>query len=249
MPIVAAQARELTVLGAASLTEALRRIAADFEAAGGPAVRVSVASSSTVARQVEAGAPADVIALASEPWMDHLEARGLVASGTRRSVIGNRLVLIAPVDEDGQARPRPDLELDAGVALAALLGPGGRLALGDPAHVPAGVYARHALESLGQWAELESRLAPAAHVRAALALVARGEAPLGIVYATDASVSPEVRVVGRFPAWSHPEITYPFAVAAGHAGDWTLRLYAHMIGEAGLAVFETYGFERRAKDR
>jgi len=195
----------LTIFAAASLQDAMRAQAEAWQGAGHPAPRMSFASSSTLARQIEQGAPADLFASADEQWMDYLAQRNLIRPETRRATLGNSLVLVAPPD---QAKP---VELSKGTDLLARLGPDGRLAVGDPAHVPAGLYARQALTSLGLWQSVESRLARADNVRAALLLVERGETPLGIVYGTDARVA-KVAVVGTFPADSHPTITYPLAL-------------------------------------
>ncbi|HET9019592.1 MAG TPA: molybdate ABC transporter substrate-binding protein, partial [Acetobacteraceae bacterium] len=184
----------LTVFAAASLTDALRDVAALWEGAGHAKPRLAFGSSSTLARQIGQGAPADLFASADARWMDDVAAQGLIAAGTRRDLLGNALVLVVPA-----ARART-VTIGPGLDLAALLGPAGRLAVGDPAHVPAGIYARAALRHLGLWAGVAGRLAPAEDVRAALLLVERGEAPAGIVYATDAAVAPGVAVAGTFPA-------------------------------------------------
>ena len=171
-----AQPREaVLVFAAVSLTEAMQDIGALWEARGEPRPRFNFAASSTLARQIDQGAPASVFASADQQWMNWAQARGLIAADTRRTVLGNRLVLIAPADQV------PRVTIAPGMDLAALLGPKGRLATGDPANVPAGIYARQALTRLGIWASIEPRLARAESVRAALLLVERGEAPLGIV--------------------------------------------------------------------
>jgi molybdate transport system substrate-binding protein len=229
----------LTLFGAASLTDALEEIAGRYRQRSGETIRLSLASSSTLARQIEAGAPAAVFGSASEPWMDYLAERGLIDSGSRVNPIGNRLVLIAPDDSAVDT-----VVIDRNFDPLPLLGDGGRLALGDPAHVPAGIYARQAFASLGLWTRIEPHLARTDNVRAALALVERGEAPLGIVYATDAAISRRVRVVGTFPDNSHRPITYPFAVIRD-APDGARRLLEFITGEEGLSVFERYGFSRR----
>lgn len=240
-----ARAEPLTMFGAASLTDALQEAGAAFEAETGIPVRFSFAASSTLARQVEAGAPADMVALASAEWMDWLAERGLVLADSLAAPIRTELVLVAPADS-----PAAPLDLAAGADLPALLGPDGRLAVGDPEHVPAGIYARAALEHLGLWPALEPRLARADNVRAALALVERGEAPLGIVYATDAAAVPGLKLLGRFPADSHPPIAYPFALVAPPDGAAPERMAAarrfldFLTGDAGLALFERHGFSR-----
>jgi molybdate transport system substrate-binding protein len=229
-----------TVLAAASLTDALEAIGTAYREEAGEDIRFSFASSSTLARQIEAGAPADIFISANEEWMDYLDERSLVRADTRAEPIGNVLVLVAPADS-----PMTDVAVDSSLDLAALLGPDGRIAVGDPAHVPAGAYAEDALRSLGLWEAAESRLAPALDVRGALALVEQGEAPLGIVYATDAAVSDGVKVVGVFPEASHAPITYPFALLASSQSEEAERFFAYATGAPGLAVFERYGFIRR----
>jgi molybdate transport system ATP-binding protein len=215
----------VTVFAAASLTDALRALGQDWAARGNPPPRLSFAASSALARQIEQGAPADLFMSADEPWMDYVQQRNLLVPGTRVSPLGNALVLVGPAD---RARP---VALARGTDLGALLGPNGRIATGDPAHVPAGRYAQAALDWMGQWGALAPRLARADSVRAALLLVERGEAPLGIVYATDAAASPGVRVVGTFPAESHPPVTYPFALLRRAEGNAQARaLLAFLAG-------------------
>lgn len=196
----------LTVFAAASLQDALRDLGRQWEARGNPAPRFSFAASSALARQMEQGAPADIFMSADESWMDHVQARNLIVNGTRVSPLGNSLVLVAPAGSAAR------VTLARGTDLAALLGPQGRIATGDPAHVPVGRYAQAALTWMGQWEAIGPRLARADNVRAALLLVERGEAPLSIVYETDARASQGVRAIATFPAESHPPITYPFAI-------------------------------------
>lgn len=225
------------VFAAASLTDALRALGQDWAAQGNAAPRFSFAASSTLARQIEQGAPADLFLSADEAWADYLEARKLLADGTRMPALGNALVLVAPADA---ARP---VALDQGTDLRALLGAQGRIATGDPAHVPVGRYAQAALTWMGQWDAIAPRLARAENVRAALLLVERGEAPFGIVYATDAASSPGVRVVGQFPAASHPAIVYPFALTRRAAGDARARaLLAFLAGAQARATWRRFGF-------
>lgn len=231
---------EITVFGAASLTDAMTAIAERYEEETGTAIRLSFASSSTLARQIEAGAPAQIFGSAAEQWMDYLQEKDLIVVESRVSPIGNHLVLIAPVDST-----LADVQLDAHVDLDAMLGQDGRLAVGDPAHVPAGIYARQALEYLGLWQAAEPRLARAENVRSALSLVELGESPLGIVYETDAALSEKVRIVGIFPEESHEPVSYPFAIVAGAETPEVVALFAYMTGEAGLAIFAEYGFSPR----
>jgi len=228
----AASAQRLVVFAAASLKNALDEVAILSPAK--PAI--SYAASSALARQIESGAPAQVFISADLDWMDYLEQRRLIREGTRRDLLGNRLVLIAPSASSLQAGITP------GFPLARLLGDG-RLATADPASVPAGKYTRAALETLGVWDSVAGKLASAANVRAALALVARGEAPLGSVYATDAAAEPKVRVVAVFPDGLHPPIVYPAALTSnapvtGAAADFL----ALLSSPAARKVFEKHGF-------
>lgn len=236
-PVSAAE--RITVFGAASLTDALEEAGRVYGRETGRAVRFSFAASSTLARQIEAGAPAHVLVSANERWMDYLAERDLIEIGTRVSPIANRLVLIAPEDS-----PLRGLEIDRSLDLATILGRDGRLALGDPEHVPAGIYAQQAMEDLGLWRTVASRLARADNVRAALALVERGEAPLGVVYATDASISKGVKVVGAFPIGSHTPISYPFAIVKGQDSAPVRDFFAFLTGDGGLAIFGRFGFVR-----
>ncbi len=227
----------VTVFAAASLADALRLLGAEWAARGHAAPRVSLAASSTLARQIEQGAGADLFLSADEAWMDHLQQRNLILAETRRSPIGNALALVTPADQ-----PRP-VALAPGTDLLALLGPRGRLAVGDPAHVPAGRYARAALEWMGQWAALAPRLARAENVRAALLLVERGEAPFGIVYATDAAASARVAVAGLFPPGSHPPITYPFALTRRAETSAAARAFLDFLAGADAApIWRRLGF-------
>jgi molybdate transport system substrate-binding protein len=235
-PAIAADvaAKPVTVFGAASLTNALGELGQAYTAAGGAPIRFSFAASSTLARQIESGAGAELFVSADEQWMDYLEQRGLIRAATRRDLLGNRLALIAPADST------ITLEIGPGFPLAAALG-GGRLATGDPDNVPAGRYARAALTSLGAWDSVADRLVRAEDVRTALAFVARGEAPLGIVYATDAAIEKKVRVVGLFPEDSHPRIIYPLALTNA-AGDEAAKFAEFLGSDAARAVFERLGF-------
>ncbi|MGG5817402.1 molybdate ABC transporter substrate-binding protein [Falsiroseomonas sp. HW251] len=236
LPAAARAQAPLTVFAAASLTDALRALAHDWAERGNPAPRLSFAASSALARQIEQGAPADLFLSADEPWMDYVQSRGLIVEATRVSPIGNALVLVAPAGTTGS------VDLARGTDLAALLG-NRRLATGDPAHVPVGRYAQAALEWMGQWNAIAPRLARAENVRAALLLVERGEAPFGIVYATDAAASPGVRIAGTFPAESHPPITYPFALTRRAAGNAQARGFlAHITGDAAAPTWQRFGF-------
>jgi molybdate transport system substrate-binding protein len=223
---------------AASLKEALDAAAAAFvRERGGPRPVLSYAASPALARQIEQGAPADLFVSADRDWMDHLERGGHLRAGTRTTLAANRLVLVGPAS--GAAAVPP---IEPGFALAAALGPGGRLAVGDVAAVPAGRYARAALESLGIWASVAGRLAQTENVRVALALVARGEAPLGIVYATDARAEPRVRVLGMFPEASHPPIVYPAALTAASRSSRATAFLEFLRSPAGFEVLAAHGF-------
>ena len=231
-----AQATGLTVFAAASLTEVMGDIDRLWTAAGNAKLRSSFASSSTLARQIEQGAPADVFASADEQWADYLQQRGLLVPGTRVDLLTNSLVLVVP---RSAART---IALGPGMDLAAILGETGRLAVGDPAHVPAGIYAKQALTKLGVWQQAEPRLARAEDVRGALLLVARGEAPAGIVYATDVAVSPDLAIAGAFPPGSHDAITYPFALVKGADTAQSRAFLAFLSSPPAKAAFEKRGF-------
>jgi molybdate transport system substrate-binding protein len=228
------RAGSLLVFAAASVTDALQQIDGAFSAQTGIAVEASFAASSVLAKQIEAGAPAQVFLSADREWMDYLEQRGRLQGGSRRDLLGNELVLIAPADSALQLKIAPHF------ALLAALGDG-RLASGDPDSVPAGLYARAALTRLGVWAQVADRLVRAENVRAALMYVARGEAPLGIVYQTDARAEGRVRVIDVFPADSHPPITYPLALTAGAGAD-AARYAAFLTSDAARDVFVGRGF-------
>ncbi|MDP1028168.1 molybdate ABC transporter substrate-binding protein [Sphingomonas sp. KR1UV-12] len=235
---VAAPAQDkpaLTVFAAASLTDALGAVGKAYTARTGQAVRFSFAASGTIARQVEAGAQSDLFVSADAQWMDRLQQAGRLMPGARRDLLGGRLVLVAP------ARSRLRLVIRPGFPLAAALGAGGRLAIGEPKSVPAGRYAQEALTRLGVWQQVAARLAPAQDVRAALAYVARGEAPLGVVYETDAAADPAVRVVGVFPAASHAPIVYPAAVLRD-ARPGATAFYRFLAGREAQAIFRRYRF-------
>lgn len=235
-PAAAAEAPkpELVIFGAASLTNVLDEIRAAYRRETGLSLKFSYAASSALARQIEAGAKADVFLSADLEWMDYLQARNLIATGTRRNLLGNRLVLIAP------AASAVQLKIAPGFALSAALGKG-RLATGDPDSVPVGRYARSALTTLGVWNEVADRLVRAENVRSAMSFVSRGEAPLGIVYETDAFVDRTVRVVDVFPASSHLPIVYPVAATAS-ARSGTQQFIAFLGSAPAVSLFEKYGF-------
>ena len=230
-----ARGAEITVFGAASLTDALQEIGKRYETRSGDRVRFSFAASSTLARQIEAGANANLLVSADEQWMDYLAERQLIVAASRVDLLGNRLVLIVPADS------RVTVDVKPGFDLAGLL-KGGRLATGDPDHVPVGKYAQEALTALGVWNVAEPKLVRADSVRSALAFVERGEAPFGIVYATDAALAIKVRVAGVFPENSHKPIVYPMALVAGRASTSARTFYDFLRGEDARAVFRKFGF-------
>ena len=226
----------VTVFAAASLAEALKDISALWAQAGHPPPRLAFAASSTLARQIEQGAPANLFASADQKWMDYLAGKNLIAADTRTNFLGNDLVLVVAAAKPARVIIGP------GFDLVAILGTNGRLATGDPKHVPAGIYAEQALKSLGLWDAIQLRLARTEDVRGALLLVERGEAPAGIVYATDAAASTAVMVAGVFPAGGHDPVSYPFAVT--RAGDTAAAraLLAFLSGPRAREVFTRRGF-------
>lgn len=235
-PPAAADGDRLLVFAAASLKDAMDEAAAAWAADGQPTVQVSYAASSALARQIDQGAPADVFISADLAWMDWLDERGLIQAGGRQDLLGNDLVLVAPA---GTASP---LELAAGPdPVLARLGDG-HVAMALVDAVPAGRYGREAFQALGLWGALAPRVAQADNVRAALMLVARGEAPLGVVYGSDARAEPRVRIVATFPAASHAPIVYPVAqVAASRHGNATAFIDWLASPEAG-EIFRRHGF-------
>lgn len=232
---LAVRADDVLVFAASSLKTALDTVAADFAASTGDRAVVSFAGSSQLARQISLGAPADVFLSANTDWMDTLEADGKLATGTRVDLLGNRLVLVA---HDADAAP---VDLAAPDALATRLA-GDHLAMALVDAVPAGIYGKAALESLGLWATVAPQVAQADNVRAALALVATGAAPLGVVYASDAVAEPNVHVVATFPEDSHPPIVYPVAAVADHDSEATRAFLAYLQSPAARATFEAQGF-------
>lgn len=234
----AAQNKGPLVLAAASLQESLTAAADRWAAKGHPRPVLSFAASSALARQVESGAPADLFVSADEEWMDYLAQRRLIQPGSRASFLTNSLVLVAP------AASRVRVTIGSRFLLARALGPG-RLAMADPNAVPAGKYGKEALMRLGVWPAVAGKVAAAENVRAALALVTRGEAPLGIVYATDARATAGVRVAGTFPAASHTPITYPVATLAASRNLEAAGFRRFLISGEGKAVFRRFGFGTR----
>ena len=232
-----ARAGDVLIFAAASLKPALDTILARPDIAAIGNVKVSYAASSQLARQIEAGAPATLFISADQDWMDWLAARKLIVAGSRADLVGNALVLIAPKDSTTQLAINPDFDLPGA------LGAHGRLALAEPNSVPAGKYAKAALTHLGIWSEVDSRIVAADNVRAALNFVARGEAPLGIVYRSDAASEPSVRVVATFPAATHAPIVYPIAIVAGHDSAAARALLDRLRGAPEQAILRGYGFD------
>jgi len=230
-----ANAAEVTVFAAASLKEALDEQAKSFEAATGNKVIVSYGASNALAKQIESAAPADMFISADLDWMDYIDQRRLVAPGTRYNLLRNSLVLIAP------AKSAVTLKIGPNFALAAALG-SEKLAMANPDSVPAGKYGKGALESLRVWSDIEKQVARAENVRAALALVSRGEAPFGIVYRTDALADKGVRIVDVFPPESHPPIVYPAAVLASSRSAAAKPLLEYLRSPPARPTWERYGF-------
>lgn len=226
----------MLVFAAASLKNALDEIAAAWTKQSGVTVRVSYAASPALAKQIEQHAPADLFISADLDWMDYVDNKGLVRAGTRQNLLGNAIVLVANKDWN-----KGDVKIAPNFPLAALLGDG-RLAMASTAAVPAGKYGKAALEKLGVWAAVAGKVAEAENVRAALAFVARGEAPLGIVYRTDAAAEPNVIVVGTLPADSHPPIVYPAAVLAGSKYPQAEAFRRYLASPAARAIFGRHGF-------
>lgn len=228
-------ARAPLVFAAASLQESLNAVADAWVARHHDRPTISFAASSALARQIDAGAPADIFISADEPWMDDVQKNGLVAPGTRISFLANTLVLVAPAGTTGMVSIKP------GFPLAQKLGDG-KLAMADPDSVPAGKYGKASLTALGVWPQVEGKVVRGDSVRAALAFVERGEAPYGIVYATDAFASKKVRVVGVFPNSSHAPITYPIARLSAASSPDAEGFRRFVISKEGRAIFRKYGF-------
>ncbi len=230
-----AQAKEVAVFAAASLKNALDGATAAWRRKTGKSAVISYAASNALARQIEAGAPADLFFSADLDWMDYAASKNLIRPGTRINLLGNQLVLIAPKGAAAQASLQP------GVDLASLL-EGGRLAMGQVDAVPAGKYGKAALEKLGAWDGVKDRVAQTENVRAALFLVSRGEAPLGIVYKTDAVSDPNVRIVATFPEGTHPPIVYPVAMTRDSTNPDAASLLDFLRSADAKRFFEEQGF-------
>lgn len=231
-----AQARDVVVFAAASLKNALDDAAAAWSRETGRKAVISYAGSSALAKQIEAGAPADVFFPADLDWMDHMVSKGLIRPGTRFDLLGNDLALIAPTGAAVQASLRPGLDLAPVLA-------GGRLAMGHVDSVPAGKYGKAALEKLGAWNGVKERIAQTENVRAALLLVSRGEAPLGVVYRTDALSDPNVGIVGIFPEGTHPPIVYPVAMTRDSTHPDAVPFLEFLRSAKAKSFFEKQGFK------
>lgn len=230
-----AATKPVVVFAAASLKNAIDRIAKDWEAKTGNKATSSFAASSALAKQIEAGAPADIFISADLKWMDWSAERKLINDASRKTLLGNTLVLIAPKDSTAT------IKIEKGFKLAEALGDG-RLAMGEPSSVPAGIYGKAGLTSLGVWDAVSSKVAGAENVRVALAYVARGETPLGIVYGTDAKSDPQVKVVDTFPADSHEPIVYPAALTAASSNDAAKAFLDYLSSAEAAAIFQGQGF-------
>lgn len=229
----------ITVFAAASLTNALEDIATQYQQGKPVKIVSSFASSSTLARQIEQGAPADLFISADQQWMDYAIDKHSVDKQTRYTLLGNELVLIAPT----ASQPQP-VDIIKTTDWKSLL-KGQRLAVGDPDHVPAGIYAKEALQNLGAWETLSPVMARANNVRAALALVERDETPYGIVYGSDAVASKKVKVVGIFPADSHKPVEYPMAIVSQHPSAAVSAFFQYLKSPEAAVIFKRYGFAPR----
>jgi molybdate transport system substrate-binding protein len=236
LPAPAIAAADVTVFAAASLKEAMDEQAKQFEAGTGNKVVVSYGASNALARQIESGAPADIFISADLDWMNYVGERNLLAPNTRFDLLRNTLVLIAPASSKVALRIAPNF------GLAAALGGQEKLAMANPDSVPAGKYGKSALEKLGVWGSVEKQVARAENVRAALALVSRGEAPFGIVYSTDALSDKGVRIVDAFPADSYPPIVYPAALLVSSKSLAARSLLEYLRSASARPVWEKYGF-------
>lgn len=227
-------AEQITVYAAASLTNALTEISKSYQNSHDVTIKTSFAASSTLAKQIEAGAPAHMFASADMQWMDYLQKRNKLQPNTRKELLGNSLVLITP--KTGTFNVTMDKSFNLAQAFT------GRICTGDPASVPVGIYAKEALQNLGWWSNLEKRVVATEDVRTALAFVERGECPVGIVYDTDAKISDKVTVIGRFPSTSHKKIAYPFAMVSGANTPASTAFYQYLLSDKAREVFVKYGF-------
>ena len=230
------QENSVIIFSAGSTTNAVTDIAALFSQTKGIKAVTSFASSSTLARQIDKGAPAQVYISANKKWMDYLEEKNLIEPGTRFNLLSNRLVLIAPHDS-----PLSTITIEKDFPLVTLID-NGHMAMGDPDHVPSGIYGKKAMENLGVWESVKDKIVRSKDVRAALALVARGEVPVGQVYATDAAISDKVKVIATFPADSHPAIVYPAAIIADQKTPEAQAFLSFLTSPEARNIFEKYGF-------
>lgn len=231
-----AQSKDLLIFAAASLKNAFDEIAGAYaKEAGKPGPKISYAASNALAKQIESGAPADLFISADLDWMDYAAGKNLIRADTRVNLLGNRIVLIAPKDAN------VTLSLAPGLNLAPALS-GGRLAMANIEAVPAGKYGKAALEKLGAWEGVKGQVAQADNVRAAFLLVSRGEAPLGIVYQTDAAADPSVKIIRAFPEDTHLPIVYPVAITRDSSNPDAAAFLAYLRGPAARAAFERQGF-------
>jgi len=231
-----ARAADVIVFAAASLKNAMDDVTTRYLNQTGKSVTVSYAATSTLAHQIEQGAPADIFFSADEAWMDYVAKRNLIQPDTRRTLLGNQIVLVVPKDSPAT------IAIGPGMDLAGFLGRDGHLAMANTDAVPAGKYGKAALQSLGVWDSVASHIVQADNVRAALAFVARGEAAAGIVYATDAIAEPGVRVIGPFPDDSHPPIRYPLALTTASTNPDARAFFAFMQSDAAKPVYKKQGF-------
>ena len=239
IPQVKAQSPErVMVFAAASTTNAITKIGALFSKETNYKFVASFASSSTLAKQIEKGAPANVYISANPKWMTFLDDKGLIDKTSRCDILGNRIVFIAPKASDLKIDIHPGFQLPAILSTE-------KIAMGDPEHVPAGIYGKQALTFLGAWDEIAPKIVGAKDVRTALVFVERGEAPLGIVYATDAAITDKVRVVGIFPEDSHPPITYQAAIVKDNQTPVAQAFLAFLKSPGAKAIFQSYGFSTR----
>ncbi len=232
----AAQSEQITVFAAASLTNAINDISKEYQQQYNHQIISSFASSSVLARQIEQGAPADIFISADQQWMDYLQNKQLIDNESRKTLLGNILVVIT-----SQKSKQANFAINEKTNWATLLH-NNRLAIGDPDHVPAGIYAKQAFTTLGSWEQVEHKLARTDNVRSALLLVERQEAPLGIVYKSDSIVSDKVRVIAIFPSSSHPPIEYPIAIMSKHDTPIVASFYHFLQSDKAKAIFSKYGF-------
>ncbi len=228
---------EIIVFAAASTINAITDIGKLYAEKGLGSIKTSFASSSTLAKQIEQGAPADVFLSADQKWVDYLAEKKLLAPDSRKNLLRNQIALIVPKDSKTE-----NITIGKDTNLAAILGKDGRLAVGDPDHVPVGTYGKEALINLGLWDGIKDRLAPAKDVRAGLAMVEQGEAPLGLVYESDATATDKVRVIGIFPVGSHTDVVYPAAAVAGNKVTAAAKFIAFLSTPEAVAIFKKYGF-------